>query len=203
MVAMVRKTSAVPLPAATCAELREHVMTEGQGVKDKTTGFGNEPDDGVIVTSNLAEDPTAIVGAPALLIEKLNALACTVKEMVVFSVSEPDVPLTVIEYGPAGVPTAVATVRKTSVVPLPAATCVELREHVLAAGHPVNDSATGFGNMPTEGVTVMSYFPEDPATMFGGPELLIEKLNALLCTVSDSEAPAFADPDVPVIVIGE
>jgi hypothetical protein len=38
-------------------------------VKDKTTGFGNEPDDGVIVTSNLAEDPTAIVGGPALLIE--------------------------------------------------------------------------------------------------------------------------------------
>ena len=94
---IVRKTSAVPLPAATCVEFREHVMTEGQGVKVKATGFGKEPDDGVIVTSNLAEAPTATDAGPVLLIEKLNGPACTVKEMIVFSVSEPDVPITVIE----------------------------------------------------------------------------------------------------------
>ena len=93
--------------------------------------------------------------------------------------------------------------RETPVVPLPPATCVELREHVLAAGHPVNDSATGFAKVPAEGATVMSYLPEDPATMVAGPELLIEKLNAVLWTVSDSVALALAEPEVAVTVIGE
>jgi hypothetical protein len=37
--------------------------------------------------------------------------------------------------------------------------------------------------VPVEGVTVMSYFPDDPAAIVAGPELDSEKLNAL-CTVS-------------------
>ena len=36
-----------------------------------------------------------------------------------------------------------------------------------------------------EGVIVMSYFPEDPAAIDGGPELLIEKLKVLLCTIKE------------------
>jgi hypothetical protein len=72
---------------------------------------------------------------------------------------------------------------------------------VLTAGQPVNVRATGFGNVPAEGVTVMSYFPEDPTTMVAGPELLIEKLKALLCTVSEIVVLAVCEPDVPVTVI--
>jgi hypothetical protein len=94
----------------------------------------------------------------------------------------------------------VATVRKTLAVPLPAATTAVSNEQVLAAGHPVNERATGFGNVPVEGVIVMSYLAEDPETIVAGPELLIEKLNALFCTVSASVVFSVNDPDVPVTV---
>jgi len=73
----------------------------------------------------------------------------------------------------------VATVRKTSLVPLPAATCAVLSEQVLTAGQPVNVSATGFGNVPLDGAIVTSYFADDPIAMVAGPELLIVKLNAI------------------------
>lgn len=194
--------SVPPLPAATWDELRVHVLTAGQPVNVSATGFGNVPDEGVTVMSYFADDPTVIVGGPELLMEKLNAPVCavTARGMIVFAVSEPDAPVTVIGYAPAGVPTVVATVRNTSVTPLPAATIALSNEHVAAAGQPVNDRATGFGNVPADGVIVMSYFPEDPAAIVAGPELLIEKLNALFCTVSGSTAVAFTDPEVPVTV---
>jgi hypothetical protein len=50
----------------------------------------------------------------------------------------------------------------------------------MGAVQPVTVKATAFGNVPAEGVTLMSYFPEDPAATVAGPELLIEKLNVLL-----------------------
>jgi hypothetical protein len=93
VVATVRKTSAVPLPAATFAVLSEQVLTAGQPVNVRATGFGNVPLDGVIVTSYFADDPIAIVAGPELLIVKLNAF--TLKEIVVFAVRAPDVPMTV------------------------------------------------------------------------------------------------------------
>lgn len=93
MVATVRKTSVVPLPAATCAVLREQVLTAGQPVNARATGFGNVPLEGVIVTSYFADDPIAIVAGPELLIVKLNAF--TVKEIVVLAVRAPDIPTTV------------------------------------------------------------------------------------------------------------
>jgi hypothetical protein len=79
----------------------------------------------------------------------------------------------------------VATVRKTSLVPLPAAIVAVSNEQTVGATQPVTVSATGFGNVPVEGVIVMSYFPEDPAAIDGGPELLIEKLKVLLCTIKE------------------
>ena len=85
-------------------------------------------------------------------------------------------------------------------VPLPAATTAVSNEHVAAVGHPEYERATGFGNVAVEGVIVMSYLAEDPATIVGGPELLIEKLNALFCTVSASTVLTFNGPDVPVTV---
>ena len=62
---------------------------------------------------------------------------------------------------------------------------------------------TGFGNVPDEGVTVMSYFAEDPAVIVGGPELFMEKLNAPACVVTVSEIVVFAvrAPDVPLTAI--
>ena len=201
---MVRKTSVVPLPAATCEELSEHVLTAGQPVNVRTTGFGNVPKEGVTVMSYFAEAPTAIVAGPELLIVKLNALLCTVRAMVVFAVSEPDVPITVIVYAPGGVPDApavVVTARKTSVVPLPAATCAELSEQVVCGGHPVNERTTALGNVPEEGVIVMSYFPEDPTAIVAGPELESEKLNAIACTANAITVLAVCEPDVPVTVI--
>lgn len=64
----------------------------------------------------------------------------------------------------------------------------------------MNERATGFGKVPAEGVTVTSYLPEDPATIEGGPELLIEKLNVLFCTVSARAVLTLNDPNVPVTV---
>ena len=93
----VTKTSVLPLPACTTVELREHVAAEGQPVTDSTAGFGNGLPEGVTVTSYFAEDPTSIVAGPELLIEKLNGAACTVKATTVFGVSDPDVPMTIIE----------------------------------------------------------------------------------------------------------
>lgn len=92
---------------------------------------------------------------------------------------------------------------KTSVGPLPDATSDELSEQVLTAGQPVNVIFTEFGNVPDEGVTLMSYFAEDPAVIAGGPELFMEKLNALACVVTVSEivVPAVSAPDVPATAI--
>ena len=97
----------------------------------------------------------------------------------------------------------VAIVRKTSVAPLPAATWDELSEQVLTAGQPVNVRVTGFGNVPDEGVTVMSYFADDPAVIVEGPELFMEKLNALVCVVTVNAIVVFAvsGPDVPPTAI--
>jgi hypothetical protein len=94
VVATVRKTSDVPLPAAISALSSEQVLTSGQPVNVRTTGFGNVPLDGVIVTSYFADDPIAIVAGPELLMLKLNAI--TENEMVVFAVREAEVPMTVI-----------------------------------------------------------------------------------------------------------
>jgi hypothetical protein len=65
----------------------------------------------------------------------------------------------------------------------------------------VDVRVTGFGNVPTEGVTVMSYFPEAPTAIVAGPELLIVKLNALLCTVTAMVVFAVSEPEVPIAVI--
>ena len=81
------------LPAVTCDVLSEHVLTAGQPVNASATGFGNVPLEGVIVTSYFADDPIAIVAGPELFIVKLNAF--TVKEIVVFAVRPPDIPMTV------------------------------------------------------------------------------------------------------------
>jgi hypothetical protein len=86
-------------------------------------------------------------------------------------------------------------------VPLPAETVELSSEHVAEAGHPVKARATAFGNVPVEGVIVMSYFPDDPAAIVAGPELFIEKLNVLLCTMKGMTVVAVCDPDVPVTVI--
>jgi hypothetical protein len=74
---------------------------------------------------------------------------------------------------------------------------------VLTAGHPVNVIVTGFGNVPDEGVTLMSYFADDPAAIVEGPELFMEKLNAPACVVTVSGIVVFAvsGPDVPVTAI--
>ena len=82
------------LPAATCAVLREHVLTAGQPVNVRTTGFGNVPAEGVIVTSYFADDPIAIVAGPELLMVKLNAI--TERVIVVLAVRDPEVPLRAI-----------------------------------------------------------------------------------------------------------
>ena len=71
------------------------MLTAGQPVNVSATGFGKVPLDGVIVTSYFADDPTAIVAGPELLIVKLNAF--TVKEIVVFAVRPPDIPMTITE----------------------------------------------------------------------------------------------------------
>jgi hypothetical protein len=55
-------------------------------------------------------------------------------------------------------------------------------EQLAEAGQPVKARATKLGNVPVEGVSVMPYFPDDPAAIVAGPELVIEKLNVLLCT---------------------
>jgi hypothetical protein len=47
----------------------------------------------------------------------------------------------------------------------------------------MNDRVAGFGNALPDGVMVMSYFPDDPASIVAGPELLIEKLNGAGCTL--------------------
>ena len=47
----------------------------------------------------------------------------------------------------------------------------------------------------------MSYFPDEPAAIVAGPELFIEKLNVLLCTMKEVRVVAVCDPDVPVTVI--
>ena len=73
------------------------MAAEGQPATDSTAGFGNALPEGVIVMSYFAEDPTSIVEGPELLIEKLNGAACTVKATMVLAVSDPDVPMTVIE----------------------------------------------------------------------------------------------------------
>ena len=73
--------------------------------------------------------------------------------------------------------------RKTSVAPLPAPIAALSNVQVVPRGQPKNVSATGFGKVPDEGVTVMSYFAEFPAIIAAGPELESEKLNAL-CTTS-------------------
>ena len=93
----------------------------------------------------------------------------------------------------------VATVRKISVVPLPAAICAVLSEQVLTAGQPVNVRATGFGKVPAEGVIVTSYFADDPIAIVAGPELVIMKSNAI--TERDIFVPAVRDPDIPVTAI--
>lgn len=99
---------------------------------------------------------------------------------------------------------AVATVRETFVVPLPAGTCVAESVQVLAAGHPVNVIATAAGNVPAEGLTVMSYFAGEPAVITAGPELLIEKLNAPVCTVSERFTLALRDkPELPLTLMDE
>ena len=82
------------LPAATCAVLSEHVLTAGQPVNVRATVFGKVPAEGVIVTSYFADDPTAIVAGPELLMVKLNAI--TENEIVVFAVREAEVPMTLI-----------------------------------------------------------------------------------------------------------
>jgi hypothetical protein len=73
----------------------------------------------------------------------------------------------------------VDTVRKTSVVPLPAAIVELSKVQVVPSGQPRNVKATGFGKVPDEGVTVMLYFAEFPAVIEAGPEFDSEKLNAL------------------------
>jgi hypothetical protein len=71
----------------------------------------------------------------------------------------------------------VAIVRTTLVVPLPAGTCAELSEQVLATGQPMNFRATGLGNVPEDGVTLKSYVAVCPAVTVCAPEVLaIEKL---------------------------
>jgi hypothetical protein len=80
----------------------------------------------------------------------------------------------------------VATVRKTSLVPLPATIVAVSNEQTVGAAQAVTVSATAFGNVPVEGVSVMSYFPKDPAAIDGGPELLIEKLKVLLCAMKET-----------------
>ena len=87
----------VPLPEGTSVELSEQLAAEGHPVNDSTAGFGNALPEGVIVMSYFPEDPTSIVAGPELLIEKLKGAACTVKATIVFAVSDPDVPMTVIE----------------------------------------------------------------------------------------------------------
>jgi hypothetical protein len=75
--------------------LNEHVLTAGQPVNVRATGFGKVPAEGVIEMSYFADDPTAIVAGPELLIMKLNAI--TEREMAVFARTAPEVPVTVIE----------------------------------------------------------------------------------------------------------
>ena len=96
----------------------------------------------------------------------------------------------------------VATVRKTSVVPLFAAIEAVSNVQVVPRGQPKNVSATAFGKVPDEGVTVMSYLAEFPAIIVAGPEFDREKLNAL-CTTSVNSAVALTKPDVPVTAILE
>ena len=93
------------------------------------------------------------------------------------------------------------TVRKTSAVPLPMGTCDELSEHVLTAGHPAKISVTGLGKTPLEGVTVTSYFPDDPATMVAGPEPVSEKLKLPAWMVNVIAVLAVREPEVPTTVI--
>jgi hypothetical protein len=93
------------------------------------------------------------------------------------------------------------TLIKTSVVPLPEGTVALSSEQAAEAGQPVTVKATGLGNVPMEGVTVMSYFPDDPEEIVAGPELFIEKLNTPACTVKATTVFAVSDPDVPVTVI--
>ena len=85
----------VLLPAVTCAVLSEQVLTAGQPVNVRATGFGKVPAEGVIVTSYFADDPTAIVAGPELLMVKLNAI--TESDIFVLAVRDPDVPVTAIE----------------------------------------------------------------------------------------------------------
>jgi len=73
-------------------------------------------------------------------------------------------------------------VRKTSVVPLPAAIVELSKVQVVASGQPRNVKATAFGNAPDDGVTVMSYFAEFPAVIEVGPELESENVNVLFTT---------------------
>jgi hypothetical protein len=70
---------------------------------------------------------------------------------------------------------------------------------VLTAGQPVNVRATVFWKVPAEGVTVTSYFADDPTAIVAGPELLMVKLNAI--TERDIFVLAIRDPDVPVTAI--
>jgi len=95
----------------------------------------------------------------------------------------------------------VATLRRTFVVPLPEATVALSSEQVDETGQPVTVRTTGFGNVPVEGVTVMSYFPDDPGEIVAGPELLMEKLNGVTCTVKATTVFDVSDADVPMTVI--
>ena len=65
----------------------------------------------------------------------------------------------------------------------------------------MNERTTALGNVPEEGVIVMSYFPEDPTAIVAGPELESEKLNAVACTMKAITVLAVCEPDVPVTVI--
>ena len=73
---------------------------------------------------------------------------------------------------------------------------------VVPRGQPKNVSSTELGNVPLDGVTLMSYLAEAPATVVAGPELDREKLNAL-CTTSVNSAVALTKPEVPLTVIVE
>lgn len=97
----------------------------------------------------------------------------------------------------------VAKVRKMSVAPLPAATCIVLNEQVVTGGQAEDVMVTGLGNTRAEGVTVMSYIPDEPAAIVAGPEFVIIKLKAPDPTfmVRITVAAAFCEFEVPVTMI--
>ena len=153
MVATVRKTSVVPLPAAIVALSKAQVVPRGQPKKVSATGLGNGPPEGVTVMSYFAEFPATITPGPELDSEKVKAL-CTTSVNSALSLATPEVPLTsIVEYVPTGVVPSVVRVSVTLVAPLSLGTVAGLKEQLLFVGRLVHKKLTGFGKVPADGAT--------------------------------------------------